>query len=62
MNPKHYKSIRNKPKSNSAITKSKSLMIERAKDRAPITSPKLREVYATKIEWATKILPELKEK
>jgi hypothetical protein len=26
------------------------------------TTPKLREAYSTKIEWAIKIIPKLKEK
>ena len=33
-----------------------------AKEWKPITSPKLREIYSTKIEWAIKIIPKLKEK
>jgi len=32
-----------------------------AKDWKPTTSPKLREAYPTKIEWVTKVIPELKE-
>jgi len=27
----------------------------------PITSPQLREAYSTKIEWAKKLIPKLKE-
>jgi hypothetical protein len=37
-------------------------MLAGAKERKPITSPKLREAYSTKIEWARKTIPELKEK
>jgi hypothetical protein len=33
-----------------------------AKAKEPNTSPKLREIYSTRIEWATKIIPKLKEK
>ena len=62
MNPEHYKSIRNKPKQNSAISRTKSRMLAMAKEWKPITTPKLRETYSTKIEWATKILPKLQEK
>jgi hypothetical protein len=35
-------------------------MIAEAKE--PYTSPKLCEIYSTKIEWAIKIIPKLKEK
>jgi hypothetical protein len=59
MNPENYKSIRNKPKRNSAISRSKSRMLAK-----PIVAPatqKLRDNYQTRIEWATKVLPKLKE-
>jgi hypothetical protein len=32
-----------------------------AKAKEPITSPKLREIYSANTEWATKIMPKLKE-
>ena len=32
-----------------------------AQDWKPITSPQLREAYSTKIEWARKLIPKLKE-
>jgi hypothetical protein len=59
MNPENYKSIRNKPKRNSAISRSKSRMLVKPKI-APATQ-KLRENYATRTEWATKIIPKVKE-
>jgi hypothetical protein len=37
-------------------------MLATAKKSKPTPSPKLREAYSTKIEWATKIIPKLKEK
>ena len=32
-----------------------------AQEWKPITSPQLREAYSTKIEWARKLIPKLKE-
>ena len=59
MNPENYKTKRKgQPKQKNSDG--------RAKRRASIkqwttrTTPKLREVYATKTEWATKKLPKLK--
>jgi hypothetical protein len=60
MNPENYKKSRNKPKRNSAISKSKSRMLAQVKLTSTST-PKLRTIYNTKTEWATKILPKLKE-
>jgi hypothetical protein len=63
MNPENYKSKRKgQPKRNSAISRSKSRMLAMAKEWKPNTSPQLREAYSTKIEWAIKIIPKLKEK
>jgi hypothetical protein len=62
MNREHYKSTRKNPKRNSKISTIKSLMLATAKKSKPTPSPKLREAYSTKIEWATKIIPKLKEK
>ena len=61
MNREQYESIRKKPKRNSKISKYKSRVLAMAKDWKPATSPKLREAYPTKIEWVTKVIPELKE-
>jgi hypothetical protein len=60
MNPENYKINRNKPKRNSAISKSKSRMLAKVKLTSTST-PKLRTIYSTKTEWATKVLPKLKE-
>ena len=62
MNREQYKSTRKKPKRNSKISKYRSRVLAMAKEWKPATSPKLREAFSTKIEWATKIIPKLKEK
>ena len=36
-------------------------MLAVAQEWKPITSPQLREAYSTKIEWASKLIPKLKE-
>jgi hypothetical protein len=36
-------------------------MLKAVQEWKPITSPKLRETYSTKIEWVRKVIPELKE-
>jgi len=60
MNPENYKSIRNKPKRASGVSKAKARM--NAKVTITSTStPKLRTIYSTRTEWATKTLPKLKE-
>ncbi len=60
MNPENYKTKRKgQPKRNSAANRSKRRMLAKAKE--PNTSPKLREIYSTKIEWVTKIMPKVKE-
>ncbi len=61
MNPEHYKSIRNKPKRNSAVSRSKIQMLAKPTGMNSNAAPKLREIYSTRIEWATKILPKVKE-
>lgn len=63
MNPENYKSKRKgQPKRNSPISRSKSRMLAMAKELKPINAPKLRAIYSTRIEWAIKIIPKLKEK
>jgi hypothetical protein len=62
MNREQYKSIRKKPKRNSKISKNRRRMLATAKEWKPTTSPKLVEVFSTKTEWATNIIPKLKEK
>jgi len=61
MNRENYKKDRNKPKQNSAISRSKKRMLAKPKVINSPATPKLREIYSTKIEWATKTLPKLKE-
>jgi len=60
MNPENYKKKRKgQPKRNSGNNRSKRRVLGKAKE--PNTSPKLRQIYSTKIEWATKIMPKAKE-
>jgi predicted HTH transcriptional regulator len=62
MKPEHCTSKRKgKPKRESKLSRSKSLMLKAAKEMKPITSPKLREAYSAKIEWARNAIPKLKE-
>ena len=62
MRPEHYKPIRKeKPKLKGKISRTKSRMHAVARKWKPITSPQLREAYSTKIEWAIKLIPKLKE-
>jgi hypothetical protein len=62
MKPEHYKPIRKeKPKRKGKISRFKSRMLTVAQEWKPITSPQLREAYSTKIEWARKLIPKLKE-
>jgi hypothetical protein len=60
MNPQNYKSIRNKPKRASGLTKAKARMNAKVALTSTAT-PKLRTIYNTRTEWATKTLPKLKE-
>jgi hypothetical protein len=58
MNRESYKTKRKgQPKRNKAMIRSKI----RKAAKAPNTTPKLREIYSTKVEWAIKIMPNLKE-
>jgi predicted HTH transcriptional regulator len=62
MNREQYKSKRKgQPKRKGKLSKSKSRMLKAAQEWKPITSPQLREAYSTKIEWARKLIPKLKE-
>ena len=60
MNPGNYKTKRQgqpmKNNSNARAKKRRAL-----KEWTPAATPKLREIYATKTEWATKIMPKVKE-
>jgi hypothetical protein len=52
MKPEHHKPIRKgKPKRKGKISPLKSRMLAAAQKWKPITSPQLREIYSTKIEW-----------
>jgi len=60
MNPENYKTKRKgQPKRNSAANRSKRRLLAKAKE--PNTSPKLRQIYSARTEWATKIMPKPKE-
>jgi hypothetical protein len=62
MNPANYKTKRKgQPKRNKAKSRSESRTLANAKVAASYTTPKLREIYATKKEWATKVIPKPKE-
>jgi hypothetical protein len=65
MKPEHYKPTKKeKPKGKGKISRSKSRskshMLAEAQEWKPVTSPQLREVYSAKIEWAKRLIPELK--
>jgi hypothetical protein len=60
MNRESYKTKRKgQPKRKSPFTRAKSQML--AKPKAISQTSKLSEIYATKIEWATKRMPKLKQ-
>ena len=60
LNREGYKSKRkSQPKRNMQITRAKKQMMAKPKEIS--STPKLRLIYSTKIEWATKMLPKLKE-
>jgi predicted HTH transcriptional regulator len=60
--PEHHKPVRKeKPKGRGKISRHKSRMLAVAQEWKPVTSPQLREAYSTKIEWARKLIPKLKE-
>jgi len=62
MKPEHYGLIRKEePKRKDKLSARKRRMLAATKEREPITSPKLREAYSTKIEWATNLIPKLKK-
>ena len=62
MKPEHHKPIRKeKPKRKGKLSGSKRRMLKVAEEWKPNTSPQLREAYSTKIEWARKLIPKLRE-
>jgi len=56
-----YKSIRNKPKKISTLSRSKRQLRTKPISNS-LTAPKLREIYSTNVGWTTKVIPERKEK
>ncbi|MCW4028601.1 MAG: hypothetical protein NWE92_03005 [Candidatus Bathyarchaeota archaeon] len=61
MNRENYKVDRKKPKQNNAVSRSKRQMLATPKITNSAATPKLREIYSSKTEWATKVLPKIKE-
>jgi hypothetical protein len=61
MNRANYKVDRNKPKVNNTISRAKKQMLAKPTNINSTRTPRLREIYSSKTEWATKILPKLKE-
>ena len=62
MKPEDYKPIRaEKPKRKGKLSTRKRQMLARSQECKPITSTQLREAYSSKIEWARKLIPKLKE-
>jgi hypothetical protein len=62
MNRENYKSIRNKPKRNSAVSRIKKQMLIQPKASSPASDKKMRETYSRKTEWMTAVIPKLREK
>jgi hypothetical protein len=62
MNRENYKSMRKgRTKRKSKVSGSKNRMQIITKQSKPVTSAKLVEIYATRTEWLTKTIPELKQ-
>ena len=62
MKPEDYKAIRaEKPKRKGKLSTRKRLMLATAQECNPITSPKLRKAYSSKIDWTRKLIPKLKK-
>ncbi len=61
MNRENYKIKRNKPKSNSKISKAKTQMLTKPKGINLTSTQELRNTYAAKTEWLTKVIPKPKE-
>jgi hypothetical protein len=62
MKPENHKPIRTeKPKRKGNHSARKSRMLAVSQEWTPITSPKMREAYSAKIEWARKLIPKLKK-
>ena len=62
MNFENYKSVRKgRTKRKGKNSGAKNRMLKVVRERTPMTSPKLIEVYSAKIEWIQKAIPKLKE-
>jgi hypothetical protein len=61
MNREQYKTHRKSPKRDNTVSKAKIQMLAKPKPSNSTATPKLREIYNTKTEWATKLLPKVKE-
>ena len=62
MKHRDFKQIKvEKPKRKGKLSTRKRLMLAGTQKWNPITSPKLREAYSAKIEWARKLIPKLKK-
>jgi len=58
----HYRPLRKeKPERKGMISRRKSQMLRVAREWKPFASPQLREAYSAKVEWARKLIPELKK-
>ncbi|MGA3059955.1 MAG: hypothetical protein ABSD92_06245 [Candidatus Bathyarchaeia archaeon] len=58
MNPENYKTKRKgQPKKNNSAGRAKRRA--EIKEWTPDATPKLREIYSTKTEWVTKIMPKV---
>jgi hypothetical protein len=63
MNRQSYKTTRKgQPKHVGPRSKCKIQMLAKPKASSSTSTPKLREIYFTKTEWAIKTMPKLKEK
>jgi ribosomal protein L10 len=62
MKPRDSKPTRvEEPKRKGKLSTRKRLMLAVAQEWNSSTSPKLREAYSAKIEWARKLIPKLKK-
>lgn len=62
MNRENYKSIRNKPKRNSAISRIKKQMLTKQKAPSPASDKLMQASYSRNVEWLTTVVPKLREK
>lgn len=62
MNRENYKSIRNKPKRNSPISRIKKQMLATHRAPSPASDKLMQVSYSRNVEWLTTVVPKLKEK